>query len=209
MKKETKPAINWGKVKDDYRAGVFSIREIGRMHALSDGAIRRKARIEGWTRDLAKSVNVQARRELVRTEVRGANAGLAVRTDREIIDVASVTIADVVRGHRRDISRGLALVDMLMHQLTTLTCERDDIERLIELETSEDKTAERRTKLLKAVSIPINASTLRDLSTAMKNLITLERQAFNIANMESETADPLKELLAHIAAHGQKLPIRK
>jgi hypothetical protein len=46
--------------------------------------------------------------------------------------------------------------------------------------------------MLKAVSLPTHAGVLRDLSIAQKNLIYLERQAFNLN--DKEDADPVEKI---------------
>jgi hypothetical protein len=58
----------------------------------------------------------------------------------------------------------------------------DELENLIELGTAEDASVELRAKLLKAVSVPTHATTMRDLAMAMRNLVMLERQAFNVTD---------------------------
>lgn len=179
---EAKVKTDWEAIEKLFRAGVLSIREIAKQHGITDKAIRNKAKNEGWLRDLTKKVQEQVRSELVRTQVRTGNAADQLRTERDIVDAAAATVVHVVREHRRDISTGRGIVNLLMSQLVDVVGQRNDFEELIDQECAADKTTERRTKLMKAVSIPAHAGTVRDLSVAMKNLVYLERQAFNIAD---------------------------
>lgn len=187
-----KAKTDWESIERDYRANVLSIREIAKIHDVSDKAIRNKAKANGWQRDLTAKVNEQVRTELVRTEVRAPNAQEKVRTEREIVEQAAATVVEVVRSHRKDISAGRGVIGLLMQQLTDVAGHRDEFEEAIWEETKEDETTERRNKLMKAVSIPVHASTVRDLSTALKNLVGLERQAFNIGGV-SEDPPPAGE----------------
>jgi hypothetical protein len=186
-----KPKTDWESIERHYRAGVLSLREIAKQHGVTDGAIRKKAKQLDWQRDLTAKVAEKVRTELVRSEVRTPNA----RTEQEIVDSAAATVVQVVREHRRDIASGRNIVSLLMGQLVDVAGKRDEFEGTIEVECAEDKTTERRNKLMKAVSIPAHAATVRDLSNAMKNLVGLERQAFNISdvpepdNQESSVAD--------------------
>ncbi|MNG38877.1 hypothetical protein D3C84_1267350 [compost metagenome] len=50
--------------------------------------------------------------------------------------------------------------------------------------------------MLKAVSLPLHAGVIRDLSTALKNLIPLERQAYNLDEVSSE--ESFEERLARL-----------
>lgn len=199
-----KPRTDWESIERDYRAGVLSIREVAKIQGVTDGAIRKKAKAEGWERDLTDKVNAKVKSELVRTEVRSAN----VRTDREIVEHAAATVVEVVRSHRRGISSAQNIVGLLMAQLTDVAGKRDEFEVAIDIETAEDKTTQRRTQLMKAISIPSHASTVRDLSTAMKNLVGLERQAFNIANEGEREGDSVSELLEFLSGRGNRLPIK-
>jgi hypothetical protein len=46
------PTIDWEAVRVAYEAGEISVREIGRRHGVSDTAIAKKAKAEGWHRGL-------------------------------------------------------------------------------------------------------------------------------------------------------------
>ena len=62
--------------------------------------------------------------------------------------------------------------------------------------------------MLKAVSLPQHASTVLNLTTALKNLITLERQAFGLddKNKEEEVLDSLDQILKNVAGATRGLP---
>jgi hypothetical protein len=194
MDKQEAPAkkarTDWEAIEADYRAGVLSIREIAKLHDVSDTAIRKKAKADDWQRDLTAKVAEKVRAELVRTEVRTPYARGEVRTEREIVDSAAATVVQVVREHRRDIAAGRAIIAMLCSQLVDVAGQRDAFEEVIEIECAEDRSGERRAKLQRAVSIPVHAATVRDLSAAMKNLIGLERQAFSISDSPEPDPEP-------------------
>ncbi|MEG0939710.1 MAG: GIY-YIG nuclease family protein [Comamonas sp.] len=46
----TQKHVDWGRIKSDYRAEVKSQREIAREYTLTEGAIRKRAKRDGWTR---------------------------------------------------------------------------------------------------------------------------------------------------------------
>jgi len=169
-----KKTPDWEVIGKEYRAGLLAIREIGRRHSISEAAIRKKANQEGWKRDLTQEVRSKVRENLVRNQVRTPNA-----TDEEIVAEAAEIGVQVVESHRRDINQGRAMVSLLMGQLRDAANSRAEIEETIEA-TEED--IKRRNQLLRAVALPSHAAVVRDLSTAMKNLIALERQAFNLTD---------------------------
>ena len=49
---EKKTAPDWERIEIEYRAGVQSIRQIAQAFGVSDGAIRKRAKTQEWTRDL-------------------------------------------------------------------------------------------------------------------------------------------------------------
>lgn len=191
--------IDWEAIEREYRAGQLSIREIARQHDVSDGAIRKRAKNKGWSQDLSEKVREKVRTDLVRTEVRTPNA-----SDKEVIEAAAARGVEVVRDHRRDINSGRNLVNLLMGQLEEAATSRDEIEDAIIDETSEDGNGKRRAQMLRAVSLPGHAGTLRDLSTAMKNLIALERQAFNLDEKQGPVSD-LNSVLDEVASRNASL----
>lgn len=192
---EVKKPADWELIERDYRAGMMSLREIGKVHGISDTAIRKKAKAAGWERDLTEKVNEKVRTELVRSQVRTANP----QTEREIIEAAAATVVQVVRGHRKHITRQIELVDLLTEQLVGAAGNREDIEDEIFAETAADENGKRRAAMLKAVSLPSHTSAVVSLSNALKTLVGLERQAFNVKDEAEAAVNPLADLMAQMS----------
>ncbi len=200
-----KPRTDWEPIERDYRAGVLSIREIGKINDISDKAIRNKAKAEGWERDLSAKVAEKVRSELVRSESAPADIN---QTEREIVDVAAATVVQVVRGHRSRIKQGNELVELLTKQLIDVAGKREEFEADIEIATADDKTAERYARLMKAVSLSTHATIAVNLAAATKTWVGLERQAFSI---KDESAPDQNEGIAALIAqvNGTSIPIVK
>lgn len=190
---------DWEAIERAYRAGSLSIRTIAERQGVSDTAIRKKAKALGWARDLSEQVRKEVRSKLVRGEVRndqGANCEL----DAEIIEEAAEEGARVVRSHRRDIRKATNLANLLMDDLLSTIQRREEIEEDIEAETSEDSNGMRRASMLAAVSLPSNSKTLFQLSSAMKNLQVLERQAYSLDEKEkTDEADELSKMMDELS----------
>lgn len=192
---------DWEAIERAYRAGGLSIREIAKANGVSDTAIRKKATACGWERDLTARVNEKARIALVRDGVRTANP----QTEQEIVDDAASQVVAVVRSHRKRITLQTGLIDLLAEQLVSVAGKREDIEEAIFDETALDKDGRRRQAMMRAVSLPTHASTAVNLANALKTLIGLERQAFNINGESDAPADPLSTLLSRV--NGTALPV--
>ena len=190
---------DWEAIERAYRAGALSIRTIAERNGISDTAIRKKAKASGWVRDLSEQVRKEVRNKLVRGEVRDGQCANPER-DAEIVEEAAEEGATVVRSHRRDIRKASNLANLLMDDLLTTIQQRESIEDAIEEDTRDDSNGMRRANMLGAVSLPSNAKTLFQLSSAMKNLQVLERQAFNLDDKEqSSDVDELSSLMDELS----------
>src|SRR5690554_2119204 len=112
---------DWERIELDYRAGVKSLREIGTDHGISEGAIRKRAKRDGWTRDLAQKIQSKAdelvRKSEVRTEVRTESS----ISERETIEANASAVAQVKIAHRSDIRRSRAITMSLLEELEQQT----------------------------------------------------------------------------------------
>lgn len=174
-----KPRADWDAIERAYRANLISIRAIAAEHGVSDTAIRKKAKELGWVQDLGARVQQEIRNKLIQDEVRET-----VRKDpllqTEIVAEAANTGVRIVRTHRTDIRRAAETAGLLLEQLVQVAAGRQEIEQIIEDETRDDSSTQRRNQMLRAVSLPQHASTMLNLSAAIKNLVALERQAYNL-----------------------------
>ncbi|MEH6483039.1 MULTISPECIES: hypothetical protein [Pseudomonas] len=195
--KDKKP--DWEAIERAFRAGALSIRTIADRNGVSDTAIRKRAKAGGWERDLSEQVRKEVRNKLVRGEVREEQCANPEH-DAEIVEEAAEEGARVVRSHRRDIRKATNLADLLMDDLLMTIQQREAIEDAIEEDTRDDKSGIRRGSMLAAVSLPSNAKTLFQLSSAMKNLQILERQAFSLDDKDAPgDSDELSKLMDELS----------
>ncbi|MEJ0092813.1 MAG: hypothetical protein WDN46_05130 [Methylocella sp.] len=179
-----KKAVDWEAIEREYRAGQLSVSEIGRLYGVSHTAINKRAKKDGWQRDLAERVRREVSARLVSEGVSASNA-------RETIELAAERDIQLVREHRKDIGNGRKLVAALFDELKQVSENRDEIEDLIEADAAHSGPKgeidfKRRNMMLRAVSLGGRATAVASLSIAMRNLVGLERQAFNLP----DKADP-------------------
>ena len=130
-----KKVIDWEKIELDYRSGVKSLREIATDHEISEGAIRKRAKRDDWSRDLSAKIKAKAddlvRKEQVRSEVRTQST----ISEKETIDANANLVASVRLSQRKDIQRSrkiaMSLFDELEHQVGVENAE--NLEKLGEL----------------------------------------------------------------------------
>ncbi|WP_019558489.1 hypothetical protein [Thioalkalivibrio sp. ALE12] len=184
---------DWEAIAREYKAGQLSIREIGKKHGVTDGAIRQRAKRHGWKRDLSDEVRRQAKSQALRDSLRSTNA-----SDEEIIEEAAKRGSEVIQTHRRDIRDGREIVEMMLSELKAECQHHELLSELAEQRIQgEDMDARAANAVRRAVSLPGRAGTIRDLSQSMQRLVALERQAYNLDEQGSgeDYEDKLKKLL--------------
>lgn len=207
----SKKAIDWEAIERDYRVGQLSLRALATKHGTTAGAISKKASAGNWVKDASQEVRertmaallTEPRKEKAREETGDGNtvsSGGNAPTQGDI-EVAVQTNLQVITRHRRDIAKGHGLVNLLFQQLESAATSRDELEDAVIDETAGDENSQRRNRMLKALSLPTHAGVLRDLSTALKNLVPLERQAYNLDDVNTE--ETYEERLARLLADSQ------
>lgn len=137
-------SIDWQGVEKDYCAGVMGVREIARWYGISDTAVHKKAKAEGWVRPKQKKTlkaSAPARAEAPVPSEPASPADLA--------------------------DRGRGLASRLMDELEAVTANVGELEEMIHSEESDPR---RRQALLKALSLGERANALRTLSMSLKTL---------------------------------------
>lgn len=176
-KPKKRKVVDWDAVEKEWCLDQLSNRQLSKKYGPAHTTIARRAEKGGWCKDKGDEVRRKTRAALLSDK---DGAVKCTSPTQEDISGAVKNNVEMIREHRKDISNGRSIVKLLSSQLLLAADLRDEIEDDIERETKEDSNSKRRTRMLKAVSIQSHASTLRDLTTAMKNLIPLERQAFNV-----------------------------
>lgn len=198
----SKKLIDWEAVERDYRAGILSVREIGLANGCTHTAINKRAKAEGWARDLKAKIKAKAEALVSKREVSKEVSSKAAETERQIIDANAEAIVSIRMGHRNDIRRSRALTNKLLEELEDLTDNRELFEQLGELMHSpDDKGMDRLNDLYrKVVELPNRTKVMKELAETLRVLIALERQAYNLDEQEHE--EPYEERLRRLLADG-------
>lgn len=182
---------DWERIETDYRAGVKSLREIAGEHGISEGAIRKRAKRDGWTRDLADKIQQRAedlvRTQAVRTEVRSEQRA----TERQVIEANAEAVAKVKVAHRGDISRARAIVNGLLDELQEMVGSDNAalLQELGFLLRSEDENGKDRLNDLyqQIISLPGRSKAMKDLTASLQSLVAMERTAYGMDKDEAKT----------------------
>ena len=188
--KPLKVDADWESIEGMYRAGLLSVREIARSHGISHVAILKRAKADGWARDLTAKVRQAVTTALVTSEVTSEVTKEDLVTERQIVEAAAAQVIALVRSHRKEIGRSRAMITTLMDQLEMAAESRDLLEQIIDdvEDGSTGASTKRREALFRAVALPAHAAVLKSLADTLKTVIGLEREAFNVTAATSEPA---------------------
>lgn len=174
---------DWERIECEYRAGVMSLREIAAAHGLSHGAINKRARRDGWTRDLAAKIQAKAELLVSKAQVSSEVSTARLVTEREVIEANAERIAQVRGEHRADITRMRALVVRLLAECEAESADPGLFEQLGDMMRSPDGGGQDRMNEVyrRAISLPQRIKGVKELVDTLRMLVALEREAYGIA----------------------------
>lgn len=175
---------DWEAIETAYRAGVMSLREIASQHGISEGAIRKRAKRDDWSRDLNAKIQQKADDLVRKQEVRRTVRNESSLTERVLIEATAEVIATVRMEHRGDIRRARELTNTLFDELGGQCADVSALEQLGDIMFDpDDKGRDRLNEIYqKVISLPSRVKSMKDLSDSLKTLIGLEREAYSIEN---------------------------
>jgi hypothetical protein len=196
---EQKKAPDWDRIEIDYRAGIKTLREIADEHGITHGAINKRAKRDGWVRDLAEKIRAKAKEKVSKSEVSKEVSSERLATEREIIEVESEVQARIEIAHRRDITKARSLAMSLLDELGHQVANPELYERLGELLRKEDdKGVDRLNDIYhKVVGFGGRSTNMKQLADTLKVLVDLERKVYGIES-RAATGGGLEELLGKL-----------
>ncbi|MEC4022179.1 hypothetical protein VSO52_05180 [Pseudomonas fulva] len=117
---------DWEAIERAFRAGSLSVRAIADVHGISHAAISKRAKKEGWQRDLSDKVRSAVKAKVTKAVTTTGYQSSAV-TDEQIIDEASDKGAAIVLGHQRGWSRWSAIAEKLSAALESIEVNEENI----------------------------------------------------------------------------------
>lgn len=187
-------AVDWECIELDYRAGIKTLRQIAEEHGISHVAINKRAKRDGWTRDLSAKIQSKAE-ELVTKELVTKTVTKETKVaERQVIEVAAQAVADVRLAHRSDIHRARRLTNALLDELEQQT-NPETLALLNELgellRNPDDKGMDKLNDLYHAIiALPERSKTMKVLVESLQKLVDMERTAFG---MDAKGADDDKK----------------
>lgn len=178
-------AVDWLKVEEQFRAGILTSVAIGKAHGISHTAVNKRAKAEGWTRDLSKRIEAARETKVSRAMVSPKVAEQKKATEEQVVQANAQAQTNIILAHRQDLQAIKATVIVLAGEVTAVS--NRDLQEALELVLDEktDKASQAyKTALTKAFNAALalggRTKSARDLVASLATLIDKERQAFGI-----------------------------
>ena len=195
-KKNNKPDCDWEEIERLYRADLRTNAQLARDFGIHATTITRRVKKYAWKRDLKNRIKERANALVQERAVK------KLESDDQTIEENAQITANIRLSHRQDIgdarSIAMTLLDDLKAQIGT-----DNRARLEDLFIAALKANAIDESALEAyervTSLSNHVRVMKDLADTMTKLVTLERQAYGLDDVDSSPVDALTTLLHSIA----------
>ena len=168
--------IDWEAVEMEYRAGVRSLKDIGTEFGVSDAGILKRAKRDGWDRDLTARIQAKAEAKVSAAIVSAEVSEARTIAEKQVVEINAQAVANVRLAHRTDIRR---LRDHAMKLQN-------------ELETMEAATENK-------APLATRTAIAKQIADIHKTLMGLEREAWGIQNStEGSTPQTVTKIVREI-----------
>ncbi len=202
MAKE-KNTIDWEAVEHDWRAGIKTKQQMATQYGVSRAAMDKRFTKLGIDRNLADKIRAKTDSIVKKSIVVPPADPLSPAQERDIVEANAAMQSQIILNHRTDIQRTRALSMKLLGELEFQTDNADLLHDLAEVMCEPDEKGQnKRLELFeKVISLGSRAGTMKTLADALRNLITMERQAFGLDEKDdsqhsSGVEDAIKRVMA-------------
>lgn len=209
---ETTPhIINWDGVEIQYRCGIRSLKDIGKEFGVSDAGIIKKAKKEGWTRDLTARINAKADAKVSAAAVSKIVSVEKAANEQTIVEANAEIQYRIRMSHRKGLSKLCAVKETLLAHIESVAVNLDDLGDIVEMMRNPDDKGQDKAndRLRKAMERSTVIDDLKKLAEIDEKIRKGEREAFSITDAPgSDTPeDAFGKFLSALSARGSRLPM--
>lgn len=189
--------VDWAAVEREFRTSQMTLRELGSKFGCDHAAIQRKAKNDGWQRDLTEAVKQATNAKLIQASVTSA-----VTTSQQqvtnVVLVAAEMNTQVILGHRKGLSEITQVRNLLLSQVGQAAALLPDLAEVIEMVRSPDDNGVDRANdaLRKALGRSALIDDLKKLAEIDEKVRKGEREAFSIGDAgDDPSIKPIKRVV--------------
>lgn len=206
--KPAKAEIDWELAERHYRAGILSLRQIADECGITEGAVRKRAKKDQWTRNLSAKIQQRAEEKVRKAAVRIPSTQLTPVSEKQVVEENAELQYRIRMEHRQDIGRTRKLFQALLGEVEAASSIEGQglINQLFQLLNDEpdpdsaDADRKRydamRKKLELVLSTTGRIDSAKKLTEMLEKLVKLEREAFGIITEAEGKGGSVDDLLA-------------
>lgn len=202
------------------------MRDIAAEFGCTEGAIRKRAKAEQWTRDLSEMVrqradmlirknDLDAQKRIKKMPPLSPDEMAAVEAqkvmhyklrnaeklheDDECVENSAQIIATMTIKQRNDITRARVLAISLLTELEATTDNAEMFSQLGEILASQDETGKLNDIYRKVISFPTRIKAMKELAETLRVLIELERKIYKMEDAQGD--NPLADFIKRISGN--------
>ncbi len=161
-------------IEKDYRLGTLTNVDIGKRNGVSEAYIRKVAKNYGWVKGESRDI----RSTLPEVYKQHMKKPLSESINAKNTDKLAFMLMD--------------LAERMLEELHQVTTSPGEFEALILAETKDDRDSKRRTAMLKAVSLPTRANTLKTISQILIHTKSIVSSNAQLSGKKEQNAQKAK-----------------
>lgn len=199
-KAKRRSPVDLERLQVDYCAARLTVKEAGAKHGISAGRVVQLAKQRGWVRDIRVQARIKAAALIneAPAAAKALNDGAKPQTPAfsAEVDQAAAAMAFIRTKHRGIVEKAGVVVSALLlevEQLPKLADLAEQYERALRIASPKRREAELLLIVRRIQSLPSRIYGIKKLSDAAKNVIFLERQAYDLDAPDEGAPPPPRE----------------
>ena len=203
MTEETSKFVDWEAIEKHYRAGLKSLRTIAEEYGITEGAIRKRAKRDAWSRNLERRIQEKAQEKVRKELVRTPGTQLTPASERRTVEEYSDLVATVDIGQREDVKAAMANARGLLMELVQLA--RPEFQEMLEaiaeeFDQSTDRRVDKANELYRyIIGLAGRVKMAKELAAVHGVYVPLQRKIYRLDDDDSKKSS-VDDLLEAIGA---------
>lgn len=206
MTEAKKPAIPWDVIEKEYRAGIRPLRDIAADAGVTEGAIRKRAKRDEWTRNLQAKIQAKAEEKVRKDAVRTPGTQLTVADEKQVVEANAEIVANADLLNRKHVVMGIDTSVAQLEELATLAMPglQEALEHIADVMFSPDKSGRDQVNELYRyiISLAGRVKMAKDIAGALGTYIPMQRKILKLDADADKNEAVVDEILRRINATG-------
>lgn len=200
--KGARPQVDWFIVEKEYRAGIRPLRDIAADAGITEGAIRKRAKKELWSRDLGPRIQARAEEKVRKDAVRTVGTQLTPADERQVVEANAEVVAQADLLNRKHVVMGIDTSIAQLQELELLG--RPDFQDLLEevgnaMRKENSMGVDKMNDLYRyVISLAGRVKMAKDISASLGVYIPMQRKILKLDQEANSNQAAVDEILRKI-----------